>query len=192
MLAHLRPALVMLLMLTIITGVFYPLAVTGLAQLFFPYEANGSVLVDGDRPNGSELIGQAFVSPKYFWGRPSATPGHAYNAAASSGSNLGPTNPAFLQAVKERIEHLREAHPGQSGPVPADLVTASASGLDPHLSAAAAEYQAQRVAQARGLSVMEVRQLIAENTEGRALGVLGEPRVNVLQLNLALDRLASR
>jgi K+-transporting ATPase ATPase C chain len=189
MLTHFRPALVMLLMLTTITGVFYPLAVTGLAQLFFPYEANGSVLVDGDKPLGSELIGQAFVSSKYFWGRPSATPGHAYNAAASSGSNLGPTNPAFLQAVNQRIEHLREAHPGHSGPVPADLVTASASGVDPHISPAAAEYQTERVAQARGLTVAEIRRLVAENTHFRSLGVLGESRVNVLTLNLALDRL---
>lgn len=190
MLAHLRPALVMLLMLTTITGVFYPLAVTGLAQLFFPYEANGSVLVDGDRPIGSELIGQAFVSSEYFWGRPSATPDCPYNAAASAGSNLSPTNPVFLQKVKESVELLRQAHASQSGPVPADLVTASASGLDSHISPAAAEYQAERVAQARGLSVGEVRRLVAENTQGRTLGVLGEPRVNVLTLNLALDQLA--
>jgi K+-transporting ATPase ATPase C chain len=192
MLIHIRPALVMLLVLTIITGLIYPLAVTGLAQLFFPYEANGSVIVEGERPIGSEMVGQTFTSPMYFWGRPSATPDFPYHAAASAGSNLAPTNPVFLQRVSKRIRELRAAHPTKTSSIPADLVTASASGLDPHISPAAADYQAQRVAEARNISVAEVRSLIRENTEGRTLGVLGEPRVHVLNLNLALDRLALR
>jgi K+-transporting ATPase ATPase C chain len=182
-----RTALVMLLVLTALTGVAYPLAVTGIAQLAFPFEANGSIT-----PRGSALIAQPFDDPRYFWSRPSATGGFANNAAASSGSNLGPTNDALAEAVKGRVEALRAADPGNMAPVPVDLVTASGSGLDPHLSPAAARFQAGRVARVRALAPDAVEELIAEHTEGRWLGVLGEPRVNMLQLNLALDRLAAR
>jgi potassium-transporting ATPase KdpC subunit len=183
----LRQSLVLLLLMTVITGVLYPLAATGLAQLVFPRQANGSLIVKGGKPVGSVLIGQSFTDPKYFWGRPSATSPNAYNASASSGSNLGPTNPALTDAVKQRIAALRAADPGNNAPVPVDLVTASGSGLDPEISLAAARYQLARVAKARGLSTSQVQTLVSEYTRRRQFGVLGEPRVNVLQLNLALD-----
>jgi K+-transporting ATPase ATPase C chain len=193
---QLRPALVALLIFTVITGVVYPLAVTGIAQVVFPAQANGSfILVDGQRV-GSELIGQAFDAPEYFWGRLSATGTFAYNAfnadnlTASSGSNYGPLNPALVEAAQARIDALRAADPGNTAPIPVDLVTASASGLDPHISPAAALYQVPRVARARGLSEAQVRALVEEHIEGRQLGFLGEPRVNVLKLNLALEALA--
>jgi len=182
-----RPALTLLLALTVVTGIVYPLVVTGLAQVLFPGRSNGSVIVQNGKPVGSELIGQAFSDPKYFWGRPSATSPFANNSASSSGSNLGPTNSALADAVKQRIEALRAADPGNTAPVPVDLVTASGSGLDPQISPAAAAYQAARVARTRGLAKAQVDTLIAEATEGRQLGVLGEPRVNVLKLNLSLD-----
>jgi K+-transporting ATPase ATPase C chain len=189
--SHLRAALTIFLTLTLLTGVAYPVLVTLIAQGLFPYRANGSVLTRAGTFVGSELIGQSFDDVRYFWGRPSATTKDdkalPYNAGASSGSNLGPTNPDLLNDVGGRVKAMREAHPDQSGPVPVDLVTASASGLDPHISPAAAEYQVKRVAKARGWSEDEVRELVKQNTEGRMLGVLGEPRVNVLQLNLALD-----
>lgn len=183
----LRQSLSLLLLMTVITGVLYPLAATGLAQLIFPHQANGSLIVKDGKPVGSVLIGQSFTEPKYFWGRPSATSPNAYNASASSGSNLGPTNPALTDAVKQRITALRAADPGNNAPVPVDLVTTSGSGLDPEISPAAAQYQLARVARARGLSAARVQQLVDTSTSGRQLGVLGEPRVNVLQLNLALD-----
>jgi K+-transporting ATPase ATPase C chain len=187
--ALLRPATVLLALLTLLTGLLYPLAVTGLAQLIFPFQANGSLiyrLQDGS-PTGSELIGQPFADPRYFWGRPSATAPFPYNAAASAGSNLGPSNPALQETIRARIAALRVADPGNFQRVPVDLVTASASGLDPDISVAAALYQASRVAQARGLDTEAVRQLVRGQAEGRQLGVLGESRVNVLKLNLALD-----
>ncbi len=183
----LRSALVLFLLLTLLTGVVYPLLVTLIAQAVFPRQANGSIVERDGKPVGSELIGQQFDDPRYFWSRPSKTDPVPYNAASSNGSNLGPTNPDHLKAVRERIEAIRKAHPEQTGPVPIDLVTASASGLDPHISPAAAEYQVWRVAKARGLSEDRVRQLVTASTEGRKLGLLGEPRVNVLRLNLALD-----
>jgi K+-transporting ATPase ATPase C chain len=182
-----RPALTLFVLLTVLTGVVYPALVTGVAQGLFPRQANGSVLKKGDKIVGSALIGQPFDDARYFWGRQSATDPVPYNAAASTGSNRGPTNPDLLKDITDHVKRLREAHPDQAGPVPVDLVTASASGLDPHISPAAAEYQATRVAKARGRSVAEIRKLIAAHTEGRTLGVLGEPRVNVLKLNLALD-----
>ena len=187
---QLRPALMMLLVLTVLTGVMYPLAVTGLAQLLFPNQANGSLIIRDGKVIGSELIGQYFDEPKYFWGRPSATSPFPYNAAASSGSNLGPTNPALIEAVKTRVEALRVADPGKAALVPVDLVTASGSGLDPHISQAAALYQANRVARVRRLHESQVKELIGLYTEGRQFGLLGEPRVNVLKLNLALDDLS--
>jgi K+-transporting ATPase ATPase C chain len=183
----LRPAISLFVLLSIVTGVFYPLLVTGVARLAFPAAASGSLIVREGKPIGSELIGQNFTEPKYFWGRPSATAPQPYNAAASSGSNLGPLNPALAAAVKTRIEALRAADPGNPRPVPIDLVTASASGLDPHISPAAADYQAERVARSRQLDPQTVRQLIAQHSEGPDLGVFGEPRVHVLRLNLALD-----
>jgi K+-transporting ATPase ATPase C chain len=183
-----RPALVLLALLSVLTGIVYPLVVTGVAQAAFPSQASGSLVVQEGKVRGSALIGQPFDEPRYFWSRPSATT-PAYNGAASSGSNLGPLNPALTDAVKARVEALRAADPGDTGPVPVDLVTASGSGLDPHISPAAAQYQAGRVARARGLDPERVRQLVVEHTEGRQLGVLGEPHVNVLLLNLALDRL---
>jgi K+-transporting ATPase ATPase C chain len=189
MLAQLRTSALMLFWMTLLTGVAYPLVVTGVGQAVFPHQANGSLIVHDGKPIGSKLIGQSFTSSKYFWGRPSATSPVSYNGAASSGSNLGPTNPAFLEAIQERVAALKAAHPGQQGDVPADLVTTSASGLDPHISPAAAEYQVQRVAQARKLLHEKVRELIAAHTESRTLGMLGEARVNVLELNLALDAL---
>ena len=190
--AQLRPALVVLASLTLVTGVFYPMAITGLAQLIFPRQANGSLISCDGQVVGSALIGQSFDDPAYFWGRPSATPGFPYNAAASSGSNLGPTNPALMDAVRGRIEALRRADPTNAAPIPVDLVTASASGLDPHISPAAALYQVPRVARTRGLDEEVVRQLVLEHVEGRTFGLLGEPRVNVLGLNLALDELRVR
>ncbi len=182
-----RPAVVLLALFTLLTGAVYPLAVTGLAQAMFPAQANGSLIRQDGRIVGSALIGQPFADPRYFWGRPSATAPFPYNAAASSGSNLGPINPALFEAVHARITALRAADPGNTQAVPGDLVTASASGLDPHISVAAALYQAPRVARARGLDAEAVRQLVAQHTEGRQFWFLGEPRVNVLKLNLALD-----
>lgn len=188
---HLRPAAVILLSLTLITGLLYPLAVTGLAQLFFPFQANGSLVIREGRPVGSSLIGQPFDDPAFFWGRPSATAPFPYNAAASGGSNLGPTNPALIRAVQARVAALQAADPGNRAPVPVDLVTASASGLDPHISPAAAVYQVPRIARLRGMEEAALRQLVARHTEGRQWDVLGEPRVNVLLLNLDLDAAAS-
>ena len=187
MVAQLRSALMMFFILTILTGVAYPLAVTAIAQLLFPHQANGSLISKDGKPIGSTLIGQPFDDPKYFWGRPSATAPFPYNAAASSGSNLGPTNPALIETVKMRVAALKAADPGNDTPVPVDLVTASGSGLDPHISSASAEYQVRRVARARGREEAFVRTLVSQHTEGRQLGMLGERRVNVLALNLALD-----
>ena len=182
-----RPALVSFVVLTALTGVAYPLIVTGIGQGVFPSQAAGSLILRDGKPVGSSLIGQSFSDPKYFWGRPSATGPMANNATASSGSNQGPLNPALTDAVKGRIDALRAADPGNTAPVPVDLVTASGSGLDPHISVAAAQFQAARVAKLRGLPLPQVQQLVALHTEGRLLGFIGEPRVNVLQLNLALD-----
>jgi potassium-transporting ATPase KdpC subunit len=187
MTAYLRPALMSLILFTLITGVAYPLVVTGIAQVIFPFQANGSLIVKDGKVVGSALIGQPFDEPKYFWGRPSATSPFGYNAAASSGSNLSPTNPALVSAVQGRVDALRAADPGNTAPVPVDLVTASASGLDPHISPAAALYQVSRVARERKLAPEAVRALVERRTEGRFWGLLGEPRVNVLALNLALD-----
>ena len=189
---ELRTAFLVLIALTGVTGVAYPLAVTGLAQVLFPSQANGSLIVEDGRVRGSALIGQNFDDPRYFWSRPSATSPFPDNAAVSSGSNLGPLSDALRDAVKGRVEALRAADPGNTAPVPVDLVTASGSGLDPHISPAAAAYQAGRVARVRGLERARVDALVAEHTEGRWLGLIGEPRVNVLELNLALDRLAAR
>ena len=185
----LRPALVLFLLLSVLTGLLYPLAVTGAAQVLFPGQAAGSLIVRDGKAIGSGLIGQNFSDAKNFWGRPSATGPMPYNAAASSGSNQGPLNPALVDAVKGRIEALKAADPGNTAPVPVDLVTASASGLDPHISPAAASYQAGRVARARNLPLNEVQTLVVQQTEAPLLGFIGEPRVNVLQLNLALDTL---
>lgn len=187
---HIRPALMMFLIMTVLTGLVYPLAITGLAQLFFPEQANGSLIVRDGRVIGSKLIGQYFDEPAYFWSRPSATSPFPYNAAASSGSNLGPTNPALLDAVRARVAALRAVDPGNDSPVPVDLVTASGSGLDPHISPAAALYQLKRVARVRSLDESTVQALVTQYTEGRQLGFLGERRVDVLQLNLALDSLS--
>ena len=184
MISQIRPAFYMLLILTVITGVIYPLVVTGIAQVVFPDQANGSLIVIDGKPYGSELIGQQFDEPKYFWGRLSAT---NYNASASSGSNYGPMNPALLDMVQARIDALKVADPDNTLPIPVDLVTASGSGLDPHISVAAALYQVHRVAVARGLKEADVKILVKKYTEGRQFGFLGEPRVNVLELNLALD-----
>ncbi|EJL86577.1 K+-transporting ATPase, C subunit [Polaromonas sp. CF318] len=185
----LRPALVMFTVLTLVTGVAYPLVVTGTAQSLFPSQAGGSLVVRDGKAVGSALIGQNFSDPKNFWGRPSATGPMPYNAAASSGANQGPLNPALVDAVKGRIEALKAADPGNTAPVPVDLVTASASGLDPHISPAAARYQVARVAKARGLAVEKVQALVEQHTEQPLLAVLGEARVNVLRLNLALEAL---
>jgi K+-transporting ATPase ATPase C chain len=188
MFTHVRPALVSLVFFTLLTGGIYPLVVTGIGQLLFARQANGSLLEPGGKPVGSELIGQAYSDPKYFWGRPSATSPYPYHAAASSGSNQGPLNPALAEAVAVRIKALKDADPDNKWSVPVDLVTASGSGLDPHISPAAADYQVRRVARIRGIAPARVRTLVAQHTQGRQLGLLGEPRVNVLLLNLALDQ----
>ena len=187
MFKELRPAVTSFLLLSLLTGIAYPMLVTGISQLTMPGKANGSLIVREGKPVGSELIGQSFTDSKYFWGRLSATGPMPYNASSSGGSNLGPTNPALMDAVKARVQALRDADPGNQQPVPVDLVTASASGLDPHISPAAAEYQVPRVAKARGMSETAVRQLIEKHTQARTFGVLGEPRVNVLELNINLD-----
>ena len=189
MFSQLMPALRMLVVLTVLTGLVYPLLVTGVARLAFPHQAGGSLIVVGDKTVGSELIGQPFDDPKYFWSRPSATSPQPYNGAASSGSNQGARNPALADAVKDRIKALRDADPGNEAPVPVDLVTASASGLDPHISVAAANYQASRVAKVRGIPAERIQTLIGQHTDGRTFGALGEPRVNVLGLNAALDQI---
>ncbi|MFM2043290.1 MAG: potassium-transporting ATPase chain [Pseudomonadota bacterium] len=189
MLSHLRPALTLLLALTVLTGVAYPLAVTGIARVAFPDQASGSLIRrDDGTVIGSALIGQTFTRPDYFWSRPSAA-GAGYDAANSSGSNLAPSNAALIATVRDRVAALKAANPDAVGPVPVDLVTASASGLDPHISPAAALWQAPRVAAARGLPLQDVHRQIDQATEGRAFGFLGAPAVNVLKLNLALDRL---
>lgn len=185
---HLRPSLVLLALLTVLTGGLYPLAVTGVAQALFPVQANGSLIARDGKAAGSRLIGQPFSDPKHFWSRASGTSPYPYNASASSGTNQGPTHPALAEAVAGRVKALRDADPGNNLPIPVDLVTASGSGLDPHISPAAAEYQVGRVAKARGLDPAKVRELVAKHTEGRQLGFLGEPRVNVLELNLALPK----
>lgn len=193
MIHYLRPAATLLLLLTLLTGAAYPVLVTWVAQTLFPVQANGSLITDGQgQLIGSNLIGQHFSEPQYFWGRPSATRIYPYNATASGGSNLGPSNPALVDAVVARIEALKAVDPNNKSAVPIDLVTASASGLDPHISLAAAEYQLNRVAKLRKVDVAKIRQLIEANSEGRQWGVLGEPRVNVLRLNLALDQLKRR
>ncbi len=187
---QLRPALTLFAVLSVLTGLVYPLAVTAVAQAAFPAAAQGSLVERDGRVVGSALVGQAFADPGHFWSRPSATTPAPYNAANSGGSNLGPSNPALTDAVKARIAALRAADPGNTAAVPVDLVTASASGLDPHISRAAADYQADRVARARALPESRVRELVAQHTEGALLGFIGEPRVNVLRLNLALDAAA--
>jgi potassium-transporting ATPase KdpC subunit len=187
MTSTLRPALVLFAVLSVLTGIAYPLVVTGVGQAAFPELAAGSLILRDGKAVGSSLIGQNFSDPKYVWGRPSATGPMPNNASASSGSNQGPLNPALADAVKGRIEALRAADPGNTAPVPVDLVTASASGLDPHLSLAGTMFQATRLAKARNLPLPQVQQIIEKHTEGRLFGILGEPRVNVLQLNLALD-----
>jgi K+-transporting ATPase ATPase C chain len=185
MLSYFKPAAMLLMLLTVLTGVIYPLVVTAVSQVFFADKANGSLIYNPQgQAIGSALIGQSFTQDKYFWGRASATSPYPYNAAASSGSNLGPTNPALIDAVSQRIQALQ---PANKSPVPVDLVTASASGLDPHISVAAAEYQIKRVAKARKIDESRLREMVNAQTETRQWLVLGEPRVNVLQLNLALD-----
>lgn len=185
--SELRRASIVFALLTLLTGIVYPLVVTGVGQVAFARQVNGSLIQQGERVAGSRLLGQLFISPKYFWGRPSATGPYPYNGAASGGSNQGPINPALEAAVKERVAALRAADPGNTAPVPVDLVTASGSGLDPHISPAAAEYQVARVARERNIAQDDVRELVREATQGRTLGILGEPRVNVLELNLLLD-----
>jgi K+-transporting ATPase ATPase C chain len=189
---QLRSSILIFLVLTVLTGLIYPLAVTGLAQVIFPHQANGSLIEKDGKPAGSELIGQPFAGPRYFWGRPSATSPSPYNAVNSGGSNLGPTNPDLIKRVKADVERIRAAngHAGDQTPVPVDLVTSSASGLDPHISPAAAFYQVNRVALARGLDSAAVHLLVEKHVEGRWLGLIGEARVNVLELNLELDRMA--
>jgi len=191
LLKNIRTAIITLAMFTLLTGLFYPLAVTGIAQLVFPHKANGSLIEKDGKIIGSELIGQPFSDPKYFWSRLSATGPFAYNAAASSGSNYGPINQSYLDGVKKRIKDLKAVDSLNTQPVPVDLVTASGSGLDPHISIAAALYQLPRVARIRNLNQTQIRSLVAQYTEGRQLGFLGEPRVNVLKLNLALDETQS-
>ena len=191
-LRQLRPTIVLLVLFTLLTGVVYPLAVTGVAAVLFPGQAEGSLIVKDGKVVGSRLIGQPFDDPKYFWSRPSATAPFSYNGGSSSGSNLGPLNPALTDAVKGRVETLKAADSTQQAPVPVDLVTASGSGLDPHISPAAAHYQVQRVADARKLPIEKVQALVERNTEYRTFGLLGEPRVNVLLLNLALDDVSNR
>ena len=182
-----RPALVVFALLTLLTGIVYPAIIGAIGALAFPGKARGSIVERDGKAVGSELLGQPFSAPGYFWSRPSATGTHAYNGAASSGSNQGPMNPALVEAVAARIAALRAADPGNDAPVPVDLVTASGSGLDPHISPDAAEYQLARVARARGLSAEQVREVVAAATHGRTFGIFGEPRVNVLEVNLALD-----
>jgi len=182
-----RPAVTLLLLMTVLLGIVYPVVITGIARVAFPEQAAGSLVIKNGKAIGSTLIGQNFTAPKYFWGRPSATGYAPYNGVASAGSNLGPLNPALTDAIKARVEALRAADPGNNAPVPVDLVTASGSGLDPEISVAAAQYQLARVAKARGLTSEAVQKLIDAHTQGRWLGFLGEPRVNVLELNLALD-----
>ncbi len=189
MLKYLRPAIVALAIFAILTGIVYPALITGISQLIFPHQANGSLLVQNGQVVGSQLIGQQFDDPRYFWGRLSATSPYPYNAAASSGSNLGPSNPALTAEVEARIAALQAAEPTNTAPIPADLVTSSGSGLDPDISVAAALYQVPRVARVRGLGEETVLALVDKFTQGRALGIFGEPRVNVLELNLALDAL---
>jgi K+-transporting ATPase ATPase C chain len=184
---ELRPALVVFGLLTVLTGIAYPLVVTGIGQAAFHDQVNGSIVQSGDRAVGSRLLGQPFSDPKYFWSRPSATGPQPYNGAVSSGSNQGPINPALEAAVRDRIAALHAADPGSTAPVPVDLVTASGSGLDPHISPTAAEYQVARVARTRKMTEADVREAVAAATDDRTFGVLGEPRVNVLELNLALD-----
>ena len=185
--SELRPALIVFLLLSVLTGIAYPLVVTGIGQAAFHEQVNGSILQSGARAVGSRLLGQPFSDPKYFWSRPSATGPQPYNGAVSSGSNQGPINPALEAAVRDRIAALRAADPSNTAPVPVDLVTASGSGLDPHISPAAAEYQVPRVARTREMTEADVRKAVAAATDGRTFGILGEPRVNVLELNLALD-----
>lgn len=187
-----RNALMSLLLFTVITGFIYPLAVTGIAQAIFPYQANGSIITKDGKPVGSALLGQQFEDQKYFWGRLSATSPYPYNGGSSSGSNLGPNNPDLMKALQTRIQALRDADPGNTAKIPMDLVTASGSGLDPHISPAAAAYQVQRVAKLRGMDQAKVSALVAANTEGRQFGFLGEPVVNVLKMNLALDELGQK
>jgi K+-transporting ATPase ATPase C chain len=190
--SQLRPALLLFAALSLLTGLLYPAAMTGLSRVLFPAQAGGSLIEKDGRVVGSALVGQPFADPARFWGRPSATSPFPDNAAASAGSNLGPTNPALLKAVKERVDALRASDPGNAAPIPPDLVTASGSGLDPHISPAAAYWQVPRVARAlkaKGVTEESLKRLVAEHTEGRDLGLLGEPRVNVLKLNLALDAL---
>jgi K+-transporting ATPase ATPase C chain len=189
--AMFRPAIALFVLLTAVVGFIYPLIVTSIGQVAFPEQAAGSLIVKEGKAIGSRLIGQSFTEPKYFWSRPSATGPYPYNASASTGSNQGPLNPGLTDAVKARIEALKTADATNTTPIPVDLVTASASGLDPHISVAAANYQLERVARARGLSAPIVAALVTKHTEGRLLGFLGEPRVNVLELNLALDGLAA-
>jgi K+-transporting ATPase ATPase C chain len=184
-----RPTLVIFVALTLLTGVIYPLAVSGVAWVLFPSPAHGNLIIRDANVIGSRLIGQPFDDDKYFWSRPSATGPYPYNGGVSSGSNLGPINPALLDAVKQRISDAKSKHPDQQGDVPIDLVTASGSGLDPHISPAAAYYQVGRIARVRNLTEDKVRALVGDHVEGRTLGLLGEPRVNVLLLNLALDEL---
>lgn len=186
---QLKTSVLTLAVLSVLTGVAYPLAMTGLAQALFPKQANGSLIVKEGRVTGSELIGQQFDDPKYFWGRLSATGPAPYNGASSSGSNLGPLNPALMKTVQDRIDALKKSDPENGDLIPVDLVTASASGLDPHITPAAARYQAKRVARIRGVDMSVIDELIQRNTQGRFLGLLGEPRVNVLRLNLDLDRM---
>jgi K+-transporting ATPase ATPase C chain len=187
--SYFRPAVVLLVLMTVLTGMVYPAVVTVVAQVAFPYQANGSVIVRDGQAVGSNLIGQNFDAPQYFWGRLSATGGVAYNGAASSGSNYGPTHPALTETAEARVAALQAADPTNPAPIPVELVTASASGLDPHISPAAAAYQVARVARERGLDEATVLELVAQQTEGRTFGLLGEPTVNVLALNLALDGL---
>ena len=190
--AIIRPAIVLFILLTVLTGIIYPLVVTGIAAAAFPDQAHGSVIVRNGKAVGSQLIGQSFSDSKYFWSRPSATSPQPYNGTGSTGSNLGPLNPALTEAVKLRIEALQAADPGNKAPVPVDLVTASGSGLDPHISVAAAQYQTARVARARGMKMPVLQALVAAHRQGRLWEILGEPRVNVLDLNLALDDLVAR
>ncbi len=187
MLKQTKQAFLLLLIFSLLTGVIYPLAITGIAQFVFPNQANGSLIYRNEKPVGSSLIGQQFTDAKYFWSRPSATSPIGYNAESSGGSNLGPTNPDLAKAVEQRIAALRKADPDNKAPIPIDLVTASASGLDPHISPAAADYQIARVAKAREMDEIIVRQLVARHTASRTFGLLGEPRVNVVELNLELN-----